>query len=68
MPMPKSRLTRADTHLLVGEAGEGPLRRRHLVAADGGRVHGGVLLQEQVTDVHVVLPGCPTDPLEHGVE
>ena len=30
----------------------GALRRRHLVAADGRRVHGGVLVQEQVTNVH----------------
>jgi hypothetical protein len=48
-------LARAHAHLLVGQAGEGALRRRHLVAADGGRVHRGVLVQEQVTNVH----GCP---------
>src|SRR6185503_18278315 len=52
-------------HLLVAQAGEGTLRRRHLVAADGGRVHGGVLIQEQVASVHVILPCwrlCPPPP------
>ena len=47
-------LARAHAHLLVAQAAEGPLRRRHFVAGDGGRVHRGVLIQEQVTSVHGV--------------
>src|SRR5438046_2059433 len=48
-------LARADAHLRLGQAGERPLGRRHLVAGHGGRVHCGVLVQEQITSVHVMV-------------
>ena len=58
----------AHTHLLVGQAGEGALHRRHPVAAHGGRVHRGMLIQEQLTSIHVAFPGRPANQPEHRLE
>ncbi len=49
-------LARAHTHLLIAEPRKGTVRRRCLVARYRDRVHGAVLVEKQLTNIHVSPP------------